>query len=103
MSLSSQADNQRFHPLHRALSVVLYRLSEKRVNPFLACLAVTSQGFHDPVGMPQVDLIRVLLVLALLAESLQVPPTSRLIPREHPQSFGQRLTQVGTEMSGVQD
>jgi hypothetical protein len=36
----------------------------------LALVAITSKGFHDPIGISQVDFIRVLLVLAFLAKLL---------------------------------
>ena len=81
MSLTGQPHDQRLHPLHRAMPVVLHFLSEEGVDLRLASLAVTGQNFHDSVCMPQVDLVGEPLVFTFLAELLQLLPAERLIPR----------------------
>lgn len=85
------------------MPVVFHLLSEEGEGLPLARLAVPGQSLDDPVGMAQVDLVGVLPVLCRLAELFQPLPASRLVPREHPQPFGERRAQVGEELAGVQD
>lgn len=64
---------------------------------------MTGQGFHDPPGVTEVDLIGILLVFRLFAELFQLPPASRLVRREHPQPLGEGGMQELQEMAGLQD